>query len=217
VADDKESASLVEADQGRVTKEYLRISAVLAQAAPGRSLAALKKALKATPPNLRDALEPLLFSVHAAAGRDTPPKPDKVTTGVTLTMGVLASLVAFGIVVWAFFLGDLTDDQRRILRWSLATAAGIAGGCFTGSITVKGEWQKLAVTATGGFGTWLVTFIAMAPPEVPQAALVCPPELQAPAPAQLPDGKPDGNVAAPKSGAKANEIDSKVPKVQFPR
>ena len=74
-------------------------------------------------------------------------------------------LFAVGLVIWGFSLGNLTWDQQRLLVWALPLASGFAAAAFAGSINTQArDWiPGLAITATGGFAVWLVTFFFLFP------------------------------------------------------
>lgn len=91
-----------------------------------------------------------------------------------ILIGAIVILAAFGFAAWAFAKRNLTTDQRTILRWALPLASGIIVFAFTGTMSVKanGFWPGLAVTATGGFGVWLLTFFFLFPKSKPIATTV---------------------------------------------
>jgi hypothetical protein len=77
--------------------------------------------------------------------------------------GLLVSALAFA--AWGFSLKQLAEDQRRILLWVLPLASGVAAGAFAGSMSVRaqGFLPGLVITATGGFGVWLLSFFFLFP------------------------------------------------------
>jgi hypothetical protein len=70
-------------------------------------------------------------------------------------------------------LKDLRFDQRRILLWVLPLASGFAAGAFAGSFSVKArDWiPGLIISATGGFGVWLISFFLLFPKEETSSGL----------------------------------------------
>lgn len=72
---------------------------------------------------------------------------------------------ALALAVWAFYLGDLTPDQRAIVLWILPLASGFASGAFVGSLTVesRGYLPGIVATATGGFAVYLMTALLLVP------------------------------------------------------
>ncbi len=73
---------------------------------------------------------------------------------------VLGGLVIC-LTIWGFALGTLTADRRLLLHTLIPLGAGFAAGSFTGGLTVDSAkaWQAITVSATGGFGVWLVLFM----------------------------------------------------------
>lgn len=80
-------------------------------------------------------------------------------------VGVFLLLVAVGFALWGFSKTTLSPDQRQILLWILPLASGFSATAFAGSLSVKakGFWPGLVITATGGFGIWLLTFFFLFP------------------------------------------------------
>ena len=76
--------------------------------------------------------------------------------------------VAVLLAVAAFFLGQLTQDQRFILLWILPIASGIASGAFAGSASAKAQGliPGAVISVTGGFVVWLFTYYVLPKPEV---------------------------------------------------
>jgi len=74
-------------------------------------------------------------------------------------VGCVFAAAAIVIAAWGFSLGNLTKDQRFILRWIFPIASAFSSGSFTGSLLTgsKRFWWSLAVAATGGFAVWLLT------------------------------------------------------------
>ena len=88
-------------------------------------------------------------------------------------LGIIFSIAAIGMGVWAFNVGDLTDDRREILRWLLPIASAIAAGAFTGALSVKSKvlWPA-TVAASGGFAVWLLsTYVLFSTPKAADFAL----------------------------------------------
>lgn len=79
------------------------------------------------------------------------------------TVGAVCLALAIGLAIWAFALGTLTPDQRKILLWALPIASGFACSSFAGGISAKAQGivPGLLVTATGGFAVWLITFLLL--------------------------------------------------------
>ena len=70
---------------------------------------------------------------------------------------------------WAFAVGQLTGDQRALLRWLLPIASAISAGAFTGALSVKSKvlWPA-TVAAGGGFAVWVLASHALfALPQAP--------------------------------------------------
>ena len=67
---------------------------------------------------------------------------------------------ALVVAIFGFSLGRLTEDPWRLLVWLLPLASGFAAAAFVGSVFVKARnfIPGIAVTATGGFAVWLITF-----------------------------------------------------------
>ena len=78
---------------------------------------------------------------------------------------VMIAFVA-AMLVWAFGIGDLSSDQRDILRVILPLASGFVAGSFVGALTVstKGWLPGVLATATGGFGVYLLSAFFLFPP-----------------------------------------------------
>jgi hypothetical protein len=70
-------------------------------------------------------------------------------------------LLFAGLVIWGFSLTTLTWDQQRLLVWALPLASGFSVGAFVGSVKTRarGLIPGLAITATGGFAVWEITFL----------------------------------------------------------
>lgn len=81
-------------------------------------------------------------------------------------MGSTASLVILALLVWAFGFGDLTRDQRSILRAVVPLLSAFVAGSFTGSLTFESKklWPAAVGTATGGFAVWLISVNLLFPP-----------------------------------------------------
>ena len=73
-------------------------------------------------------------------------------------LGCVVALFAAALAVWAFFLSDLTKDQRSILLWILPLCSAFVSWTFAGTITAKARgWQGIAVATTGGFAIWFLS------------------------------------------------------------
>lgn len=81
------------------------------------------------------------------------------------TVGCVLSLVVLALVVWAFWLGNMTADQRMLIRILLSLSSGFLVGCFVGAFTFesKGIIPGAFVTATGGFGVWVFSAFVLMP------------------------------------------------------
>jgi hypothetical protein len=79
-------------------------------------------------------------------------------------VGCVMLLAAIGAFFWAFRLGNLTPSQHFLLMWLLPLTSGFAAGCFVGSLKATGPIGKIAVTATGGFAVWLLSFFLLPKP-----------------------------------------------------
>jgi|GEM_PF-3679662 len=84
-------------------------------------------------------------------------------------VGFLFSAVVLFLVVWGFSLGELSEHRRWILSNLLPPAVGFMAGSFTGTFTFKsrGFWPGALMTATGGFGVWLLLTYILAHPLSP--------------------------------------------------
>lgn len=49
--------------------------------------------------------------------------------------------------------------------WLLPLSSGFAAGCFVGSLKASGPIGQLAVTATGGFAVWLLSYFLLPRPQ----------------------------------------------------
>jgi hypothetical protein len=88
---------------------------------------------------------------------------DKTSQGLEsrwFILGCVLLLFAVALVLWGFSLGTLTWDRQRLLVWALPLASGFSAAAFAGSIyTQARNWiPGIAITATGGFAVWLITF-----------------------------------------------------------
>lgn len=74
-------------------------------------------------------------------------------------VGCVLSALVGALLIWAFAIGQLTDDQRSILRAAFPLASGFMVGSFVGAFTVKtkGLIPGVVATGTGGFGVWLLS------------------------------------------------------------
>jgi hypothetical protein len=74
-------------------------------------------------------------------------------------VGCAAGVAALGLAFWGFGLQEMRPHQYFILRWLFPVASGFSSGSFVGSFVTgsKRFWWTLTVTATGGFGVWLLT------------------------------------------------------------
>lgn len=93
-------------------------------------------------------------------------------------------LVAVFFAAWAFYKGNLSEDQRQILRWVLSLGAGFFAAVFVGKIGIewKGLVPGLAIAASGGAAVWALTFFFLFRPGVITRVQVVPP---APLPERL--------------------------------
>ncbi|MBA4029866.1 MAG: hypothetical protein C0478_02975 [Planctomyces sp.] len=80
-------------------------------------------------------------------------------------LGVCLIIFALGLAGVAFVMADITDTQRAVLSWVLALASGCLCAMFPGRLLAKTEGIRagLAITATGGFGVWLISFLLLYP------------------------------------------------------
>jgi hypothetical protein len=64
-----------------------------------------------------------------------------------------------------FSLPTLTPDQQRLLVWALPLASGFSASAFAGSLSARTrDWLPgSAITATGGFAVWFITFFFLFP------------------------------------------------------
>lgn len=79
--------------------------------------------------------------------------------------GLLLLLTAIAFAAWGFSKNELGFHQRQILVWILPLASGASAFCFTGGLSVKGKQllKGAVVSATGGFGVWLLTVFFLFP------------------------------------------------------
>jgi hypothetical protein len=102
---------------------------------------------------------------------DAPPAAN--TEGIIwpwFIIGCVLLAVAIIAFFWAFALGKLTTGQRFLLMWLLPLSSGFAVGSFAGSLKATGPLGQIAVTATGGFAVWLLSYFLLpkdsnAPPD----------------------------------------------------
>lgn len=126
------------------------------------SFAATQRIAKKTNPTLaNEARDRFVRAALPTHGFDTD-ETDKVTTPLLerrfFVIGCVLLAVAVGMAIWGFSLGTLSPDQRNILLWSLPLASGFGCWSFTGSMSAKMKgWQGFVVSATGGFGVWLLS------------------------------------------------------------
>jgi hypothetical protein len=80
-------------------------------------------------------------------------------------LGCVLLLFAIALVLWGFSLAKLTWDQQRLLVWALPLASGFSAAAFAGSIYTQAQnWiPGIAITVTGGFAVWLITFFFLFP------------------------------------------------------
>jgi hypothetical protein len=82
-------------------------------------------------------------------------------------IGCVLLVAAIGLAGWAFALGCISVYQEKVLLWALPLASGFAAGSFAGALTVKNKDSTiipgLLVTASGGFGVWLITIYVLIP------------------------------------------------------
>lgn len=78
-------------------------------------------------------------------------------------LGSVFLAFALLLVVWAFAIGNLSNDQRFILLWVFPIAGAFISKSFSGKIsaTTKHWSYGLMVAATGGFAVWLVTYFML--------------------------------------------------------
>ena len=79
--------------------------------------------------------------------------------------GAIFSVAVFGVIIWAFSLGVLTEDRRLILRVVVSILTGFMSGAFVGSATIesKGWIPGTVATLTGGFGAWFLSVFFIFP------------------------------------------------------
>jgi hypothetical protein len=79
-------------------------------------------------------------------------------------LGCVLILVAIIAFFWGFALGELKHGQYMLLMWILPLSSGFAAGSFAGSIKATGPIGQIAITATGGFAVWLLSFLLIPKP-----------------------------------------------------
>jgi hypothetical protein len=79
-------------------------------------------------------------------------------------VGSVLLVVAIVAFFWGFALGNLTPSQHFLLMWLLPLSSGFAAGCFVGSLKATGPIGQIAVTATGGFAVWFLSFLLLPKP-----------------------------------------------------
>jgi hypothetical protein len=105
---------------------------------------------------------------------DNIPKDEHASAPSRPLLGGFFILAAILMAAWGFSQGSLEPDQRWILVWMLAMASGAGAWSFSGSLAVQGHEliTRLAVTATGGFAVWLLTFFLLPLPATHERSLV---------------------------------------------
>lgn len=94
-------------------------------------------------------------------------------------IGCISFGAAIVLALSTFALRELSQDQREVVRWCCSLAAGFAAGSFAGSLTVKstGVVPGLIISATGGFGVFLLVFFFLfrspVDPRPPLHSLAC--------------------------------------------
>lgn len=88
-------------------------------------------------------------------------------------IGCVLLLVAVVAFFWGFWLGDKLGSNRHfLLMWILPLSSGFASFAFAGSLKATGPIGQIAITATGGFAVWLLSYFLL-----PKPAAVAPPSL----------------------------------------
>lgn len=82
-----------------------------------------------------------------------------------LGVGAAFGALTFGVFIWAFALGTLTEDRRFLLMWLLPIGGAIAAGAFSGTMTLTANWQYLAITATGALAVWAGSYLFLPVPK----------------------------------------------------
>ncbi|WP_434417778.1 hypothetical protein [Nannocystis pusilla] len=80
--------------------------------------------------------------------------------------GCILCVFVAGLVAWAFALGEMTPDQRTLVRVLLSLASGFLVGSFVGGLTIKahGLVPGIVAVATGGFAVWMLSaFVILRP------------------------------------------------------
>ena len=100
-----------------------------------------------------------------AKSPDAPEQNTSKTDWPRFLVSAFLLLIAVGFAIWGFSKVTLSSDQRQILLWILPLASGFSASAFAGSLSVKakGFWPGLVITATGGFGVWLLSFFFLFP------------------------------------------------------
>lgn len=87
--------------------------------------------------------------------------------GRFFVIGCILLAAAILLAFWGFQLGCLSVYQERILQWALPLASGFGAGAFAGALTLNSKSNRLIpgiiVTASGGFGVWLITVYVLLP------------------------------------------------------
>jgi hypothetical protein len=91
------------------------------------------------------------------------PNPPQSVSWPFFIVGILMMLFAFDMANKGFQAGHLTADQRFILLWILPLASGFMCGAFAGKISTatNSPWAGWAITATGGFAVWILSFFLL--------------------------------------------------------
>ena len=69
-------------------------------------------------------------------------------------IGCVLLIVAIAFTAMGFIKGDLTSDQRAIIRWAAALSSGFAAGAFIGSLRLKSERLVPKVALSAMWGIW---------------------------------------------------------------
>jgi hypothetical protein len=113
---------------------------------------------------------------HAEASRNAAfPKPAGNTASNTkywVGFGAVFSLMAFILLLVAFFAPENSCDRWTLLRYVLPIFSGIAAGAFAGAIAAQGSIGQIAVAATGGFAVYIISLVAIGVPPRCQTAQI---------------------------------------------
>lgn len=95
-------------------------------------------------------------------------------------VGCVLLLVAIVGFFWGFAIRNLTSSQHSLLMWILPLSSGFAAGCFAGSLKATGPVGQIAVTATGGFAVWFLSYFL-----IPKPSPVAPPSMSIKMPSNM--------------------------------